>query len=64
MAVTKKSGNINALEWKGEDRINNDDTKYKVEIAKIWEQLGKGKLVTFPYSDFSKYGCSFPADAP
>lgn len=42
VAVTKK-GTIVALEWKGEDRISNEDTAYKVEIASEWEKLGKGK---------------------
>lgn len=42
VAKTKK-GIIVALEWKGEDRISNEDTAYKTEIAKIWEELGKGK---------------------
>lgn len=42
VAVTKK-GIIVALEWKGEDRISNEDTAYKVEIAAEWEKLGKGK---------------------
>ena len=42
VAITKK-GNTVALEWKGEDRISNDDTAYKVEIGKTWEELGKGK---------------------
>ncbi len=46
VAVTKK-GNIVALEWKGEDRISNEDTSYKVEIAKEWEKLGKGKTHFF-----------------
>jgi len=46
VAVTKK-GNIVALEWKGEDRISNEDTAYKVEVAKEWEKLGKGKLKFF-----------------
>ncbi len=46
VAVTKK-GNIVALEWKGEDRISNEDTAYKVEIAKEWEKLGKGNLHFF-----------------
>lgn len=43
VAVTKK-GNIVALEWKGEDRLDNPDTLYKTEIAKQWVKLGKGKL--------------------
>lgn len=46
VAVTKK-GNIIALEWKGEDRLESPDTKYKVEIARVWEKLGKGKLHFF-----------------
>lgn len=39
VAVTKK-GNIIALEWKGEDRISNEDTAYKVEIGELWAKLG------------------------
>jgi superfamily II DNA or RNA helicase len=46
VAVTKKGTTI-ALEWKGADRISNDDTKYKEEIAKIWEGLGGKKLHFF-----------------
>lgn len=46
VAMTKK-GNIVALEWKGEDRISNDDTAYKVEIGNIWEKLGGGKTHFF-----------------
>lgn len=43
VAFTEK-GNIIALEWKGEDRVSNEDTKYKVSIGEIWAKLGKGKL--------------------
>lgn len=46
IAVTKK-GNIVALEWKGEDRISNEDTAYKVEIGNQWAKLGKSKLHFF-----------------
>ena len=46
VAVTKR-GNILALEWKGEDRLDNPDTRYKTEIAREWEKLGKGKLHFF-----------------
>lgn len=46
VAVTKK-GEMIALEWKGEDRISNEDTGYKVEIAGVWEKLGKDKLHFF-----------------
>ena len=46
VALTKKE-NIVALEWKGEDRVSNEDTEYKVEIAEEWTSLGKGKLHFF-----------------
>ncbi len=46
VAVTN-SGKTLALEWKGADRVSNEDTQYKVEIAKFWEKLGKGKLYFF-----------------
>lgn len=46
VALTKK-GNIVALEWKGEDRISNEDTAYKLAIADEWVKLGKGKLHFF-----------------
>lgn len=42
IAVTNK-GVVCALEWKGEDRISNDDTEYKVQIGELWEKLGGGK---------------------
>lgn len=42
VAVTKK-GNIIALEWKGADRVSNEDTGYKVQIGEEWTRLGKGK---------------------
>jgi type III restriction enzyme len=45
IAATKK-GNLIALEWKGEDRISNEDTQYKAEIARVWEKLGE-KLYFF-----------------
>lgn len=46
IAVTD-TGNIIALEWKGEDRISNEDTQYKEQIASIWQKLGNGKLHFF-----------------
>ena len=36
-----------SLEWKGEDRVSNKDTKYKVEIGDVWAKLGGGKLHFF-----------------
>lgn len=46
VAITQKS-NIVALEWKGEDRISNEDTEYKTTIGGLWEKLGNGKLHFF-----------------
>lgn len=46
VAVTNK-WNIIAFEWKGEDRKDNPDTKYKEEVGKIWAKLGNGKLYFF-----------------
>ncbi len=46
VAVTKR-GVVIALEWKGGDRVSNDDTTYKTEIGELWEKLGKGKLRFF-----------------
>ena len=43
IAVTN-NGNIIVLEWKGEDRISNEDTEYKIAIGELWAKLGKGKL--------------------
>ena len=46
IAVTKK-GTIIALEWKGEDRVSNEDTAYKVEIGEMWAKLDGAKLHFF-----------------
>lgn len=46
VALTK-NGNIIALEWKGGDRISNEDTEYKVVIGDMWAKLGNGKLHFF-----------------
>ncbi|HUT21870.1 MAG TPA: DEAD/DEAH box helicase family protein [Candidatus Bipolaricaulota bacterium] len=45
--VYTKKGNIIALEWKGEDRVSNKDTEYKVDISNKWAALAKGKLHFF-----------------
>lgn len=42
IAITKK-GSCVVLEWKGEDRVGNEDTSYKEEIGNLWESLSKGK---------------------
>jgi superfamily II DNA or RNA helicase len=46
IAVTEKK-NVIAFEWKGEHLISNEDTSYKVELAKEWEKLGNEKLHFF-----------------
>jgi superfamily II DNA or RNA helicase len=45
--VVTKADVIVALEWKGEDRLTNEDTEYKKEIGEIWGKLGKGKTKFF-----------------
>ena len=40
--VKTKKGNYIVLEYKGKDRETNEDTQYKVELGKIWEELDKG----------------------
>jgi superfamily II DNA or RNA helicase len=45
--VSTKKGNIIAIEWKGGDRVSNEDTQYKVELGDTWASLGKGKLHFF-----------------
>lgn len=42
--VSTTKGNIIALEWKGGDRVSNEDTQYKVELGNTWASLGKDKL--------------------
>jgi type III restriction enzyme len=38
-------GRILVVEYKGEDRATNDDTKEKVNIGEIWARLSKGKAL-------------------
>ncbi len=47
VAVTKR-GAIIALEWKGEDRVSNEDTAYKTEIGELWAKLGGAKSHFLP----------------
>lgn len=37
--VKTNSGSYILVEYKGEDRISNDDTKYKVELGEYWQSL-------------------------
>lgn len=34
-----KDGNYLLIEYKGEDRLSNEDTEYKVELGELWEKL-------------------------
>ena len=45
--VVTNNGNTISLEWKGEDRVSNDDTLYKEKIGNIWQNLGNKKLSFF-----------------
>jgi type III restriction enzyme len=38
-------GRILVVEYKGEDRATNDDTKEKTNIGEIWAKLSKGKAL-------------------
>lgn len=38
-----KKGNYIIVEYKGEDRLSNEDTGYKTELGKLWEKLNGGK---------------------
>ncbi len=37
--IKTKIGKYILVEYKGEDRLTNEDTKYKVELGKLWEKL-------------------------
>ena len=37
--VKTKSGQYVLIEYKGEDRLSNEDTAYKVELGELWEKL-------------------------
>lgn len=41
--VKTKSGEYILAEYKGEDRLSNDDTSYKEELGKLWERLNGKK---------------------
>lgn len=42
--IIKTKGGVYILaEYKGEDRITNEDTQYKVELGEYWQGLTKGK---------------------
>jgi type III restriction enzyme len=38
-------GRILVVEYKGEDRATNDDTREKTNIGEIWAKLSKGKAL-------------------
>ncbi len=42
--VKTKSGTYILVEYKGEDRLSNEDTAYKRELGNLWEKLGKNKF--------------------
>lgn len=37
--IKTKSGKYILAEYKGEDRLSNEDTEYKVKLGKLWEKL-------------------------
>lgn len=40
--IKTKSGLYILVEYKGEDRLSNEDTEYKTKIGKLWERLSRG----------------------
>ena len=42
LKVKTKKGNYIVLEYKGEDRLRNEDTEYKTKLGKLWEALNSG----------------------
>jgi superfamily II DNA or RNA helicase len=41
------SGKYLLVEYKGEDRLSNEDTQYKVKLGELWQKLNKGKSQFF-----------------
>lgn len=41
--IKTNDGNYILAEYKGEDRLSNEDTEYKVDLGKLWESLSKDK---------------------
>lgn len=41
--VKTKGGNYLLVEYKGEDRLSNEDTTYKDSLGQLWEELNDGK---------------------
>lgn len=41
--IKTNKGTYVLVEYKGEDRLSNEDTQYKIELGKLWESLNKGK---------------------
>lgn len=39
--IKTKSGKYIVVEYKGEDRLSNEDTAYKDELGRLWEKLGE-----------------------
>lgn len=40
--IKTKNDNYIVVEYKGEDRLSNEDTAYKEELGRLWEKLNKG----------------------
>ena len=41
--VKTKTGSYILVEYKGEDRLTNEDTEYKIQLGKLWEKLSDDK---------------------
>ncbi len=40
--VKTNEGKYILVEYKGEDRLTNEDTEYKIELGNLWQKLGEG----------------------
>jgi superfamily II DNA or RNA helicase len=41
--IKTNAGSYILVEYKGEDRLTNEDTEYKVQLGKFWEKASEGK---------------------
>jgi type III restriction enzyme len=54
-------GRIFVVEYKGSDRISNDDSKEKDTISRVWAAASKGRCVFVMVTDAAKAGKSVGA---
>lgn len=45
--IKTTSGKYLVVEYKGEDRLSNEDTQYKVKLGELWQKLSRDKNIFF-----------------